>query len=304
MADSELEQLAKSDRNPVQEGRYKELLAQSNLGYFQGGNESNTTQFRAFAGGGGGLSGGATTDPIAQAQKLLAFQQQANQPQIASLQAQLPEIEQKYGAESARLTGEKEPLKQRYQNIIDQLTGREKADIGMAQQRTSREFGYRGIPASSTLFLDELQRAESPIRQQYGGQIKEVGLEQETGLRGIDQLLSQLAGQSVESKRVVQNAIAQLQSGNPGDAIQGAMQILQLQEQQRQFGQQQTLAQQQQGLREREFGLQEQVANRPQEQDRYATIGEGQSLFDLQSLQQIFKNPKTYKAGGADNDPY
>ena len=234
-------------------------------------------------------------DPIAQAQKLREFNIQSNQPQISSLQAQIPEVEQKFGAEQTRLAGEKAPLTQRYNNIIDQLTQRETKDISAVQRRTGQEFGYRGIPASSTLYLDELSRAESPIRQAYGGQIKDVGFERESGLRNIDQLISSLAGQSTEAKRTVQNAIGALQSGDPASAIQGAMQILQLQQQGAQNQTQNLLAQQQQGLREREFGLQQEIARRPQQQDQYATLGEGQTLFDLLSGQPKYTAPKTYK---------
>lgn len=233
-------------------------------------------------------------DPIAQARKLRQFNIESNQPQISSLQASIPETEQRFATERTRLGGEKEPLKQRYQNIIDQLTGREKQDIGMAQQRTGREFGARGIPASSSLYLDELMRAESPIRQAYGGQIKEVGLEQETGLRGIDQLISQLTGQETEQKRTIQNAIGQLQSGDPASAIQGAMQILSLQEQTRQNQTQNQLAQQAQSLSERQFGLQQEIARKPEQQEQFATLGEGQALYNLLSGQQLFKNQKTY----------
>mgnify|MGYP001578608718 CR=1 FL=1 len=282
--------------NPVQASRLRELKGAGARGN-PFGIESSAGSFLQTT---GGLERGremGSFDPLGLARQLRGFAIESNQPQISSLQAQIPEVEQRYAQESARLTGEKEPLKQRYANIIDQLTGREKADIGLAQQRTGREFGYRGIPASSSLYLDELQRAESPIRQTYGGQIKEVGLAQETGLRGIDQMLSQLAGQSTEAKRTIQNAIGQLQSGNTGDALQGAMQILGLQQQQSQFQTQNTLAQQQQSLREREFGLQEKLATQKQESP-YMTLGEGESLFNIKSLQEVFKNPKTFKAGG------
>ena len=245
----------------------------------------------------------APIDPIAQAQKLRQFNIESNQPQISSLQAQIPETEQKYAAESARLTGEKEPLKQRYQNIIDQLTGREKQDIGLAQQRTGREFGYRGIPASSSLYLDELMRAEQPIRQAYGGQIKDVGFERETGLRGIDQLIANLAGQSTEAKRTIQNAIGQLSSGSPGEAIQGAMQILQMQQQQQQYQTQNELARQQQSLSERELTEYKIPSLTKTEESPYITLGEGQSLFNLKTLQNVFKNPKTYK-GTSEGDEW
>ena len=262
-------------RNPSQEGEYQELLRQSQPQI------SNAASFAQAP----------VIDPVAQAQKLREFNIQSNQPQISSLQAQIPEVEQKFGAEQTRLAGEKAPLTQRYNNIIDQLTQRETKDISAVQRRTGQEFGYRGIPASSTLYLDELSRAESPIRQAYGGQIKDVGFEREGALRNIDQLMASLAGQSTEAKRTVQNAIGALQSGDPASAIQGAMQILQLQQQAGQNQTQNLLAQQQQGLREREFGLQEQIANRPKEQDQFATLSKGSTLFNLLTGQPIYTAP-------------
>ena len=291
--DTRLEQLAKTDRNPVEETEYRQLLQQSNVPYFKGGNLSTTGQFQQFAAGAPFGAGGGF-DPIAQAQKLLEFQRQANQPAISSLQASIPETEQRFATEQTRLAGEKEPLKQRYANIIDQLTGREKQDVALAQQRTGREFGYRGIPASSTLFLDELQRAESPIRQAYGGQIKEVGLEQEAGLRGIDQLLTQLAGQSVEAKRTIQNAIGQLQSGDPGSALQAAMSILSLQQNQAQFKQQQALSERE--LTEYKIpSLTKKETVDPYKQ--FLKVGEGESVFDLATLQAIYNKGKTKAPG-------
>ena len=238
---------------------------------------------------------------VATAQKLRQFNIESNQPAISSLQEQIPEVEQKFAAEQTRLGGEKEPLKQRYQSIIDELTRREGVDITATQRRTGQEFGYRGIPASSTLYLDELQRAESPIRQAYGGQIKDVGFERETGLRGIDQLISNLAGQSTEAKRTIQNAIGQLQSGDPASAIQGAMSILQLQQQQQQFMQQQALA-------EREL-TEYKIPSLAKTEDtdiskNFTSVGEGSALFNLLTGQEVFKNPKTYKSAvGAGNLP-
>lgn len=251
--------------------------------------------FQALPGQTPSSGGSSTPDPVEQAKKLQQFNIEANQPHIQSLQASIPETEQKFASEQQRLLGEKAPLQERYKSLLDQIKHRETQDITAVQRRQSQEFGYRGIPASSTLFLDEQMKAESPIRQAYAGQIKDTGLAQEDSLRGIDELVSKLAGQSVEAKRTIQNAIGQLQSGDPASAIQGAMQILQMQQQQSQFQTTTELQRQQQALQEREFGLQEQIANRPQQQDQFATIGEGSTLFNLLTGQPMYTAPKTYK---------
>src|SRR3990167_8392914 len=62
--DSELTQLAKTGRNPIQETRYRELLAQAGLPYFAGGNDTNTQDFLSFVNSSGGGSTGL--DPAGQ----------------------------------------------------------------------------------------------------------------------------------------------------------------------------------------------------------------------------------------------
>ena len=251
--DTELEQLSKTDRNPSQESRYRELLSQQRLPYFQGGNLSSTEQFRSFAGGGGGL--GAAFDPLETARQLRQFNVEANQPQISSLQASIPETQARFGAERTRLTGEKEPLKQRYQSIIDELTRQETVKTSEESGRLSREFGRRGVPLASGVFEQDLAKTLTPYQQYYTGQRTQAGLERETGLRGIEQLISGLSGQETDITRQIQNSIALLQSGNPLESIQGALSLIQLQQQGAQNQSQNALAQQQLTLAEREQGL-------------------------------------------------
>ena len=144
---------------------------------------------------------------------------------------------------------------------------------------------------SSGLFDVERQEAVSPLRQFYTGQSKEVGLEREGGLREIDKLISMLTGQETEQTRAIKNAIGQLQSGEPSSAIQGALSLIQLSEQQRQNQASNELSRQQLGLKEREINL----ASQPQQKEQYATIGEGSTIFDLLAGKPVYTAPKTYK---------
>ena len=186
MPDTELQQLSKTDRNPVQESRYQDLLKQ-----------------------GGGLGG--DTDLLGTAKQILGFQQQAAQPAVQSLQASIPEVSNKFATERSQLETQKNTLKQRYSNLLDELKGRENVDIASQQRVTSQEFGRRGIPLSSGLFDTSLNEAISPIRQYYTGQIKDVGLGQEEGLQNLQNLIAQLTGQETGSIRDIRNTIAQLQ---------------------------------------------------------------------------------------------
>lgn len=261
---SELETLSSIEGhgslNPIQRSRLEELRRAGSMGNPHG-IESATGSFL-----GRGISGGGAApiiDPIEQARKLRAFTIEANQPAIASLQAQIPETQQRFAGEKSRILGEKEPLKERYNAIISELTRREGTDIAAQQRRTGQEFGYRGIPASSTLYQDELIARESPIRQAYGGQIANVGFEREEGLRNLDTLAANLEAQGIDAVRQIENAKASLLSGDPASALSGAMQLLGLQQQAAQFEANLGLQKEQLALSEREFGLQSQIANKP-----------------------------------------
>ena len=128
MADSRLEQLSKTDRNPSEESEYRSLLEQSGLGYYQGGNTSTTGQFRAAVGYGntGGGYGGAS-DFTSIAKKALEFQQQANKPAIETLQGQI------------------DPLKQRYTDLLNSIKGQQTVAENLRTLTTSNALGRRGI---------------------------------------------------------------------------------------------------------------------------------------------------------------
>lgn len=272
MADTELQKLEKigksGGRNPYQEEQYQRLVREQGPGAM-----------------------GASNDPLAMARQLRQFTIESNQPAIASLQQGIPETSAKFETERTRLSSEKAPLQERYKNLLNEVTRRESADIGAVQRRTGQEFGYRGIPASSTLYQDELIRAESPIRQAYATRAKDVGLEQENSLRGIDNVIAGLTGQETEAKRSIQNAIAQLQSGEPSTAIQGALSLIGLQQQAAQAQSAQEIQRQQLALQEKEL----EIASKPKLSDQYASLGEGSSLINLLTGKPLYTNPKSYK---------
>ncbi|MBI2005565.1 MAG: hypothetical protein HYS80_02265, partial [Candidatus Aenigmarchaeota archaeon] len=173
---SELETLtaieSHGDLNPIQRGRLQELRRAGSAGN-PTGVESSTGSYivpqTSFTG-----ASPATPDLAALAREQLRLRQEANAPAVASLEAGIPETSARFATERTRLTGEREPLKQRYQNLLDEITRREKVDVGAQERVTSREFGRRGIPLSSGLFDTTLQEAVSPLRQFYTGQTKET----------------------------------------------------------------------------------------------------------------------------------
>jgi hypothetical protein len=274
MADTRYQQLAKTDRNPVEEEEFQRLSSQQ--GDF-GGN-----------------------DLASLAKQTMDLQRQAAQPAIQSLQASIPETQQRFDTQREQLGGERENLKKRYDTLLNEISRRESVDVSGQEKVTSNEFGRRGIPLSSGVFEQTLQDKLSPIRQFYTGQAASTGLEKESGIQNINNLLANLTGQETDATRGIQNAIAQLQAGGGSQAINQALGLLAQQQQQQQFQESQGLARDQFGLQERAQNFAEQgQQNDPF--DRFVTLGEGSSLFDLITGQNVFKNPKTFKAeGGGD----
>ncbi|MEK6830385.1 MAG: hypothetical protein AABY15_09800, partial [Nanoarchaeota archaeon] len=196
MADTLLEQLAKSDRNPIQEEQYRKLLSEQNLPYFQGGNLANVGQFRAATGygqpqvaGQPGGAGGGLQDIVGAAKQIQQFTSEANKPVIQSLEAQ------------------RTPLLDRYSALLDQIKGNQATAEKRQSMATSQEFGRRGIPLSSGVFQQTLADVLNPITSQYTNLYKETGA-------GREQDLLALAQQ-----------IAQLQAGQPGQALSQALQF-------------------------------------------------------------------------------
>ena len=231
-------------------------------------------------------------------QKALTARQQAIAPAVSSLEASIPEQTQKFGVERTRLQGEVDPIKQRYQLVLDKLKRRETKQVGEAQTSLSREYGKRGIPLSSGVFDQNLAQNVYPITDFYGIQQRETGASQEENLRNITNLVNQLLPQETEANRTIRNVIANLQSGAGNASIEDAIKQLQMQEERRQFDEKSVLSKAQQETQRRLADAQIANYNKPAETDpfkQFRTLGEGQTLVNLNTGQPIYTAPKTYK---------
>jgi len=171
--------------------------------------------------------------PISPSKAQSEFQsqfQEAIKPAVQSYEASIPEIGQKYATERTRLGGEKQPLTEKYQNLVAELTGRETKETEARARALSGLYSQRGIPLESPAYQQDLERKLTDISQFYGGQRKDVGLAKEADIRDIDSLISQLTGQEVESVRSVRNAIAQLQATGGLQANQNALDLYKTQQ--------------------------------------------------------------------------
>jgi hypothetical protein len=201
---------------------------------------------------------GATASLEQLTQRQLQLQREAAQPAISSLEQSIPEVQQKYQTARTGLEAQREPLKQRYNNLLDELKRKEGVQVQQTQTATAREYGKRGIPLSSGVYDQALIENTRPINEFYTGQYKDVSLSQEQSLGDLQNQITNLTGDEVESTRVIKNAIASLQMGASQQAISGAFQQLGMEMQQAQFAASQ-LAQQSQF--DKSYSLDEQRIN-------------------------------------------
>lgn len=161
--------------------------------------------------------------------------QDAIAPAVQSLQASIPETQQKFATERSRLEGEKQPLQERYKTLLDELKNKESQQVGAAQTASAREFGKRGVPLSSGAYDQYLAGQVNPIQQNFSTLSTQTVQGREDALRNIQNMISGLVPQETEATRTIQNTIAQLQAGAGNSAIEDAFRQLQMAEQQRQF---------------------------------------------------------------------
>jgi hypothetical protein len=218
-------------------------------------NSAIEADFRATGGSGKGGStggGGNIANPIDMAKQLNDFQIQANQPAISSLQAS------------------KAPLEQRYSDLINNIKGNQTTATNQQTVTTNNELGRRGITGGG-LYDQSMTNSLAPIGVNYSNLLANAN-----------------TGQSSD-EAAINNAIAQLQAGNPSSSISGALQYTGIQNQANQFQQSLALQQQQEKLAElaqsQNYGLSQQ--NYSLEQQKLAQSLAQQQLSNQFTQQQL-----------------
>lgn len=180
----------------------------------------------------------------------------------------------------------RQPLKERYQELIGAIKGTAQQRVGEAETATAREYGKRGIPLTSGVYDTALQRARLPIDTALAQSLGEIGLQEQQGMNQIDQAIANI--QMTTGRDQVSTAM-ELYKIQENARLQG----ISLEESARQFNEQMAFNKEQASKEE---------ATDPYSQ--YLKMGQGESLYDLSTLQQIFHNPKYSVAGGGDDDGY
>ena len=248
----------------------------------------------------GGSSGGANTNYLDLAKQTLQLQKDANQPAIESIQKSIPTTEAAFAQKQSQLEGQRAPLKTRYDNLLAEVTRREGVDTQQTNIATAREYGKRGIPLSSGAYDEALIQKQRPISEYYGGQYSNIGLEGANAEQSLESLIANLPIEKQGSLDAINQAIGQLQSGGAASGIAQALQLYQTNQQANQA--QSALALQQQVANSENAYRQAQISQLGKTQsDPYANflkLGEGDTLFNLDTLQKVTGIPKTYKGTG------
>lgn len=239
---------------------------------------------------------GATASFEQLAQKQLDFQRQANKPAIDAIRASIPTTEAAYAQRQTSLEGQKQPLEDRYASLVNELKRREGVDTQTASLNTAQEYGKRGIPLSSGAYDQALMAAQKPINEYYTGQTTSADLSKNSDLLSLANQIASLPIEKQTQLDAINQSVGQLEAGAASSGIQNALALLQQQQQASQF--QQSLAEQQRqsnvanALAQSQFDFSKTQNNNA---NQYATLSEGQTLYDLLSRTGIYTAPKTYK---------
>jgi hypothetical protein len=223
----------------------QQYIADSNSGKVQWDDNKRAQANNLLSG-----SGSGSNDPFALAQKMIQMQQDANKPAVESLQAQIPEIQAKYGQARSQLQASQPSLEQQYSNILDEIKGKQTADVNAQTRVTAGELGKRGITGSSTLAGQEIQNAVQPINTQYATLTNNTSLAKEDAIRQLQDSIANLTPEETADERAISNAIASLQAGASSQGISQGLNLYstnlqnQTEQQQLQLQAQQLAAQQ------------------------------------------------------------
>lgn len=163
--------------------------------------------------------------------------EQANkivQPAVDSLNAGIPELEKAYKDQQSQQQAEKDPLIARYDQLLNEIRGRETSQVNDTTKTVNRELGRRGIALSSTFADQEVQGQTAGIHSQAQSDILSTNFDRESKLRDIDNTIVNLNDQMVSAERDIRNTIAQIQATAGTEAANRALQIYQIDQQNRQ----------------------------------------------------------------------
>lgn len=144
-------------------------------------------------------------------------------PALASLNASKPEVGSAFDTRGSQLGAEKQPLMDRYSALLDQIKGNQANDTTRQANTLSNEYGARGIPLSSGMYAQNLDKNLGSVNQYYSNQYTTTGLAENADLRDLTNQITNLSQQRVTALRDIDNKIAELQAGAGNSAATDAL---------------------------------------------------------------------------------
>lgn len=206
-------------------------------------------------------------------QSKMAFDN-AKKAQQMQIEANQPAIQ--------RLTTQQSDLDKRYDELITSIKGTQEYETGQADIASKQGLAARNIDPNSELGLQLLNKGRLPVSTSFGSLLAQTGLQEE-------QELAQLA-----------ELIAQYEVGNVPNALNFASNIGNQLLQSQQIQNQLELGRESNALKRQQL---EQAAKGGGNENRYLTLGEGQTIYDLLNNIPLYTTPKTYapKTGSTDS---
>jgi hypothetical protein len=130
--------------------------------------------------------------------------------QSVSLEKSIPETQARFGESRRQLEAEKDPLTQRYDNLIAEIKGYGEKAVKNTGTDISRELGRRGISTTSGLGEKTITEGVNPILAEYAAKTKDTGFAKEEGLRNLVNQIASLTFGETDAVRAIRNAMAQI----------------------------------------------------------------------------------------------
>jgi hypothetical protein len=191
----------------------------------------------------------------------------ATQAQNMQLEANKPAIN--------TLNSTKTDLDSKYDELLKSIGTSEGVAVDRQTLATNNELARRGITSNSGIGEQEMAKSVLPVTAQFGQMKADTGVKRQGDMTSLAQM------------------IAQLQTGNVGQALNFAQGQQTLEQQAQQIANNLQLGLKDRQLQQDQFNFQK---TQPQQQaNPFVTLGEGQTLYNTSTGQPVYSVPKTIK---------
>lgn len=139
---------------------------------------------------------------------------QSYSPIEQALQKSRDATAQSFDVQDKYLKAQEQPMKDRYQSLLSTLKGNQQTAEKRQSIATTSELGRRGISMDSGVAQQQLANEVNPITESYSGESTRLGIQQESDLLNLANLIAQLPTQRSTALSGMDLGIAQGRAGN------------------------------------------------------------------------------------------